>query len=54
MGPYRQRVFDVFEQIKPAVFGLSDGINKVYETDCGIPTDRLYLNLMELCQITLE
>ena len=44
MGPYRQRVFDVFEQIKPAVFGLSDGINKVYETDCGIPTDRLYLN----------
>ena len=44
MGPYKQRVFDVFGQIKPTVFGLSDGINKVYETDCEIPTDRLYLN----------
>ena len=44
MGPYKQRVFDVFGQIKPPVFGLSGGINKVYETDCGIPSDRLYLN----------
>jgi len=44
MGPYKQRVFDVFEQTKPTVFGLSDSINKVYETDCGIPSDRLYLN----------
>lgn len=44
MGPYKQRVFDVFGQIKPTVFGLSDGINKVYETDCGIHSDRLYLN----------
>jgi glycosyltransferase involved in cell wall biosynthesis len=44
MGPYKQRVFDVFGQIKPTVFGLSNGINKVYETDCGIHSDRLYLN----------
>ena len=44
MGPYKQRVFDIFGQIKPTVFGLSDGINKIYKTDCGIPTDRLYLN----------
>lgn len=44
MGPYKQRVFDVFEQIKPTVFGLSDSINKVYESDCKISSDRLYLN----------
>ena len=36
MGPYKERVFDVFTQVKPTVFGLSDGINKVYENDCKI------------------
>ena len=44
MGPYKERVFDVFTQVKPTVFGLSDGINKVYENDCKIPSDKLYLN----------
>jgi len=44
MGPYKQRVFDVFGQIKPIVFGLSDSINKVYQRDCGISSDKLYLN----------
>lgn len=44
MGPYRQRVFDLFTSIKPNVFGLSDGINKVYNDLAGIPQDRLYLN----------
>lgn len=44
MGPYKQRVFDLFEQIKPNVFGLSNGINRVYRDITGIPESRLYLN----------
>jgi hypothetical protein len=44
MGPYRQRVFDLFTKIKPNVFGLSDGINRVYNNLADIPQDRLYLN----------
>jgi len=44
MGGYRQRVFDQFAQIKPNVFGLSDGINGIYNTLADIPNERLYLN----------
>jgi len=44
MGPYRQRVFDLFATIKPNIFGLSNGINKVYNDLAEIPQDRLYLN----------
>jgi glycosyltransferase involved in cell wall biosynthesis len=44
MGPYKQRVFDHFTRIKPNVFGLSDGINDVYQKLCGIPKERLFLN----------
>lgn len=44
MGPYKQRVFDHFTRIKPNVFGLSDGINKIYEELSGIPQEKLYLN----------
>jgi hypothetical protein len=44
MGGYRQRVFDQFAQIKPNVFGLSDGINDIYNTLADIPNERLYLN----------
>lgn len=44
MGPYKQRVFDIFKQIKPIVFGLSKGINKVYNNSCEISKDKLFLN----------
>jgi len=44
MGGYRQRVFDQFTNIKPNVFGLSDGINNIYNTLAEIPKDKLYLN----------
>lgn len=44
MGGYKQRVFDQFTNIKPNVFGLSDGINNVYNTLAGIPKNKLYLN----------
>jgi hypothetical protein len=44
MGPYKQRVFDVFTAYKPNVFGLSTGINDVYHNLAGIPKDRLFLN----------
>lgn len=44
MGGYRQRVFNQFAQIKPNVFGLSNGINGIYNTLAGIPNERLYLN----------
>jgi hypothetical protein len=44
MGGYKQRVFDEFSRIKPNVFGLSDGINDVYNTLAGIPKEKLYLN----------
>ena len=44
MGGYKQRVFDEFTRIKPNVFGLSDGINGIYNTLAGIPKERLYLN----------
>lgn len=44
MGDYKPRVFDHFTRIKPNVFGLSDGINDVYNVLADIPRDRLYLN----------
>jgi hypothetical protein len=44
MGGYKQRVFDQFTNIKPNVFGLSDGINNIYNTLAEIPKDKLYLN----------
>ena len=44
MCGYKQRVFDQFTNIKPNVFGLSDGINNVYNTLAEIPKDKLYLN----------
>ena len=44
MGGYKQRVFDQFTNIKPNVFGLSDGINNVYNTLADISKDKLYLN----------
>jgi hypothetical protein len=44
MGPYKQRVFDLFTQIKPNVFGLSSEINKVYHDLSKIPENNLYLN----------
>jgi len=44
MYGYKQRVFDQFTNIKPNVFGLSDGINNIYNTLAGIPKDKLYLN----------
>ena len=58
MGGYRQRVFDQFAQIKPNVFGLSNGINATYNTLAGIPNERLYLNpngvMMENFRFTEE
>jgi len=45
MGPYKQRVFDLFAKIKPNVFGLSQKINQVYNTICDIPESNLFLNL---------
>lgn len=44
MGPYKERVFDAFKQIKPIVFGLSDRINDVYNQLCKIPKTNLFLN----------
>lgn len=44
MGGYKQRVFDHFTRIKPNVFGLSEGINKIYNNLAGIPENKLYLN----------
>ena len=44
MSGYKQRVFDQFAHIKPSVFGLSKGINEVYNTLANIPKDRLYLS----------
>ena len=44
MGPYKQRVFDVFSQIKPNIFGLSKSINDVYHSNCQISLDKLFLN----------
>lgn len=44
MGAYRQRVFDLFSQIKPNVFGLSNGINQIYNQLAEIPKEKLYLN----------
>lgn len=44
MGAYKQRVFDVFEKLKPNVFGLSKGINETYLNVANIPSERLYLN----------
>lgn len=44
MGGYKQRVFDQFTQIKPNVFGLSDGINTIYKNLAKITESKLYLN----------
>lgn len=44
MGEYKQRVFDLFTQIKPNVFGLSDNIIQVYHSLAGIPENKLFLN----------
>jgi hypothetical protein len=44
MGGYKERVFDHFSRIKPNVFGLSVGINKIYKDLADIPDERLYLN----------
>jgi len=44
MGPYKERVFDVYSKIKPNLFGLSDSINKVYKDVCDIPSNKLFLN----------
>jgi glycosyltransferase involved in cell wall biosynthesis len=44
MGPYKQRVFDVFGQIKPNIFGLSKSINDVYSKFCNISGNKLFLN----------
>lgn len=44
MFGYKQRVFDRFAAIKPNIFGLSAGINNIYNTLADIPKDKLYLN----------
>ena len=44
MGAYKQRIFDQFSYIKPNVFGLSEEINDVYHSVCGIPKNQLFLN----------
>ena len=44
MGDYRQRIFDQFRAIKPNVFGLSEGINVIYDYLAEIPENKLYLN----------
>ena len=44
MGPYKQRVFDMFSLIKPVVFGLSESINTTYQYIAGISPDKLFLN----------
>ena len=42
MGPYKQRVFDNFLNIKPNIFALSEGVSKVYEKN-GLPRENLFL-----------
>ena len=44
MGPYKERVFDMFSLIKPVVFGLSDTVNRAYQYLAGIPQEKLFLN----------
>ena len=44
MGDYKTRVFDQFTKIKPNVFGLSDGINSIYNEVADISKEKLYLN----------
>ncbi|MDW7640927.1 MAG: hypothetical protein SCG72_00830 [Nitrosarchaeum sp.] len=44
MGDYGQRVFNQFKIIKPNVFGLSIGINSIYNTFAEIPKEKLFLN----------
>ena len=44
MGPYKERVFDMFSLIKPVIFGLSDVVNEAYQYLGGIPSDKLFLN----------
>ena len=44
MGPYKERVFDMFSLIKPVVFGLSETVNTTYQYLAGIPSEKLFLN----------
>ena len=44
MGPYKERVFDMFSLIKPVVFGLSETVNTAYQYLAGIPSEKLFLN----------
>jgi hypothetical protein len=44
MGDYAPRVFSQFQKIKPNVFGLSKGINSIYENLGQIPKKKLFLN----------
>ena len=44
MGPYKERVFDMFSLLKPVVFGLSDTVNEAYQYLAGIPPEKLFLN----------
>ena len=44
MGPYKERVFDMFSLLKPVVFGLSDTVNAAYQYLAGIPPEKLFLN----------
>ena len=43
MGPYKERVFDQFEKIKPFIFGLSKEVNDIYRKYSEIPDDKLFL-----------
>ena len=42
MGGYKQRVFDHYPSIQPNIFGLSQGINNVYQ-HAGVPHKNLFL-----------
>ena len=44
MGPYKERVFDMFSLIQPVVFGLSDTVNEIYQYLADIPSHKLFLN----------
>lgn len=44
MGDYKPRIFDNFWRVQPNVFGLSSGINDVYNLLANIPRHKLFLN----------
>ena len=58
MGPYKERVFDMFSLIKPVVFGLSDAVNQAYQYLAGIPREKLFLNpngvMLDNFRVTLD